>query len=129
MFPKRITTKQNPEYSIQELQKWRAQHAKRQSFAVHHACGACTLQVQSGRPDQFLQAKSLPLKCLPFSSTLARFKPSTRQNMFSWAVTLLILAVVVALLAIWGIAGMPGWMVRGLYILLIILCLVAAFLA
>jgi uncharacterized membrane protein YtjA (UPF0391 family) len=49
--------------------------------------------------------------------------------MFSWAVTILILAVVAALLAIWGIAGMPGWMVRGLCILLIILCLVAAFLA
>jgi uncharacterized membrane protein YtjA (UPF0391 family) len=49
--------------------------------------------------------------------------------MLSWAVTILILAVVAALLAIWGIAGMPGWTVRGLYILLIILCLVAAFLA
>jgi uncharacterized membrane protein YtjA (UPF0391 family) len=49
--------------------------------------------------------------------------------MLSWAVTILILAVVAALLAIWGIAGMPGWMVRGLYILLIVLCLVAAFLA
>jgi uncharacterized membrane protein YtjA (UPF0391 family) len=51
------------------------------------------------------------------------------ENMLSWAVTILILAVVAALLAHWGIAGMPGWLVRGLCLLLIILCLVAAFLA
>jgi uncharacterized membrane protein YtjA (UPF0391 family) len=49
--------------------------------------------------------------------------------MLSWAVTILILAVVAALLAIWGIAGMPGWVVRGLCVLLILLCIVAAFFA
>jgi len=49
--------------------------------------------------------------------------------MLSWAVTILILAVVAALLSIWGIAGMPGWVVRGLCVLLILLCIVAAFFA
>ena len=63
------------------------------------------------------------------ASVMARFKPLTLENMLSWAVTILILAVVAALLAHWGIAGMPGWLVRGLCLLLIILCIVAAFLA
>ncbi len=49
--------------------------------------------------------------------------------MLSWAVTLLILAVVAALLAIWGFAGMPRWWVRGLCLLLIVLCIVAALFA
>ena len=49
--------------------------------------------------------------------------------MLSWVVTILILAVVAALLAFWGLAGMPRWLVRGLCLLLIILCIVAAFLA
>jgi hypothetical protein len=47
--------------------------------------------------------------------------------MLSWAVSILILAVVAALLAIWGFAGMPGWIVRGLCLLLILLGIVAAF--
>jgi uncharacterized membrane protein YtjA (UPF0391 family) len=49
--------------------------------------------------------------------------------MLSWAVTILILAVVAALLALWGFAGMSGWLVRGLCVLLIILFIVAACLA
>jgi len=49
--------------------------------------------------------------------------------MLSWAVTILILAVVVALLAIWGLAGMPGWLLRALCLLLIILCIVAVLFA
>jgi hypothetical protein len=47
--------------------------------------------------------------------------------MLSWAVSILILAEVVALLAIWGFAGMPRWIVRGLCLLLILLGIVAAF--
>jgi uncharacterized membrane protein YtjA (UPF0391 family) len=50
-------------------------------------------------------------------------------NMLSWAVTILILAVVMALLALWGFAGMSRWLVRGLCVLLIILGIVAVFLA
>jgi uncharacterized membrane protein YtjA (UPF0391 family) len=46
--------------------------------------------------------------------------------MLSWAVTILILAVVAALFAFEGVAGMPEWSVRGLCLLLIILCIVAA---
>jgi len=46
--------------------------------------------------------------------------------MLSWAVSILILAVVAALLAIWGFAGMPGWLVRGLCLLLILLGIAAA---
>lgn len=49
--------------------------------------------------------------------------------MLSWAVTILILAVVAVLLAIWGFTGMPRWGVRGLCLLLIILCIVAALFA
>ena len=60
---------------------------------------------------------------------LARFKPQGLETMLSWAVTILILAVVAALLSIWGFTGMPRWWVRGLYLLLIILCIVAALFA
>jgi uncharacterized membrane protein YtjA (UPF0391 family) len=49
--------------------------------------------------------------------------------MLSWAVTILIFAVVGALLVSWGFAGMPGWLAKGLCVLLIILCIVAALLA
>jgi uncharacterized membrane protein YtjA (UPF0391 family) len=49
--------------------------------------------------------------------------------MFSRAVTLLILTVVAAFLAFWGFAGMPGWLVRCLCLLLIILSIVATFFA
>jgi uncharacterized membrane protein YtjA (UPF0391 family) len=96
---------------------------------VHHACGACTLQVKNGRREEPLQSKLLILSRLLYRPTLAHFKPCNRENMLSWAVTILILAIVAALLATWGIAGMPGWVVRGLCLLVIILCIVAAFLA
>jgi uncharacterized membrane protein YtjA (UPF0391 family) len=49
--------------------------------------------------------------------------------MFSWAVTILILAVVAALLLFGGFAGMTGWLMRGLCLLLILLCIVAALFA
>ncbi len=49
--------------------------------------------------------------------------------MLSWTVTILILAVVAALLALWGFAGMPRWVAKGLCLLLILLCIVAAFFA
>jgi len=49
--------------------------------------------------------------------------------MLSWAVTILILAVVAALLAFGGFAGMSGWLIRGLCLLLILLCVVAALFA
>jgi hypothetical protein len=49
--------------------------------------------------------------------------------MLSWSVSILILAVVAALLATWGFAGMSGWVVRGLCLLLIILGIVVAFFA
>jgi hypothetical protein len=41
----------------------------------------------------------------------------------------MILAVVAGLLAFWGLAGLPNWLVRGLCLLLIILCIIAAFFA
>jgi hypothetical protein len=31
--------------------------------------------------------------------------------MFSWAITILILAVMAAVLAIWGFTGLPKWLV------------------
>jgi uncharacterized membrane protein YtjA (UPF0391 family) len=46
--------------------------------------------------------------------------------MLSWAVTILILAVVAAFLSFGGFAGMSNWLLRGLYLLLILLCIVAA---
>ncbi|MBV9105678.1 MAG: hypothetical protein JO066_15730 [Verrucomicrobia bacterium] len=49
--------------------------------------------------------------------------------MLSWAVTILILAVVGILLLAWGFAGMPGWLAKGLCALLVLLCIVAALLA
>ncbi len=49
--------------------------------------------------------------------------------MFSWAVTILILAVVAALLSVGGLVGMSGWLMRGLCLLLILLCIVAALFA
>jgi uncharacterized membrane protein YtjA (UPF0391 family) len=49
--------------------------------------------------------------------------------MLSWAVTILILAVVAALLSFEGFAGMSAWPMRGLCLLLILLCLVAALFA
>ena len=45
--------------------------------------------------------------------------------MFSWAVTILILAILAAVPAIWGFAGLPTWLLRGLCVLLIILFIVA----
>ena len=49
--------------------------------------------------------------------------------MFSWAVTILILAVVAALLSFGGFAGMSGWLMKGLCLLLILLFIVAALFA
>jgi uncharacterized membrane protein YtjA (UPF0391 family) len=63
------------------------------------------------------------------AARLARFKPSKDPNMLSWAVTILILAVVAALLSYGGFAGMSGWLMRGLCLLLILLCIVAALFA
>jgi len=45
--------------------------------------------------------------------------------MFSWAVTILILAVMAAVPAFLGFAGLPTWLVRGLFLLLIILFIIA----
>ena len=45
--------------------------------------------------------------------------------MFSWAITILILAVMAAVLVISGFTGLPIWLVRGLYLLLIILFIIA----
>ncbi len=60
---------------------------------------------------------------------LARFKPIEDSSMLSWAVTIMILAVVAALLSFGGFAGMSGWLMRGLCLLLILLCIVAALFA
>jgi uncharacterized membrane protein YtjA (UPF0391 family) len=49
--------------------------------------------------------------------------------MFSWAITILIVAVMAAVLAIWGFAGLPTWLVRGLCLLFIILFIIAVVLA
>jgi uncharacterized membrane protein YtjA (UPF0391 family) len=49
--------------------------------------------------------------------------------MISWAVTILILAVVAALLSFGGFAGMSDWLMRGLCLLLILLFIVAALFA
>jgi uncharacterized membrane protein YtjA (UPF0391 family) len=63
------------------------------------------------------------------AASLARFKPAKDSSMFSWAVTILILAVVAALLSFGGFAGMSGWLMKGLCLLLILLCIVAALFA
>lgn len=60
---------------------------------------------------------------------LAYFKPLKEPDMFSWAVTIMILAVVAALLSFGGFAGVSGWLMRGLCLLLILLCIVAALFA
>jgi uncharacterized membrane protein YtjA (UPF0391 family) len=60
---------------------------------------------------------------------LARFKPIQNSSMFAWAVTIMILAIVAALLSFGGFAGMSGWLMRGLCLLLILLCIVAALFA
>ena len=60
---------------------------------------------------------------------LACFKPIEGLEMFSWAVTIMILAIVAALLSFGGFAGMSGWLMRGLCLLLILLCIVAALFA
>jgi uncharacterized membrane protein YtjA (UPF0391 family) len=70
----------------------------------------------------------LPTSCVAQIS-LARFKPRFQCNMLSWAVTILILTVVAALLAFWGVTGLTEWLLSGLFLLLIILCAVAVFFA
>ena len=60
---------------------------------------------------------------------LARFKPIENSSMFSWAVTIMILAIVAALLSFGGFSGMSDWLMRGLCLLLILLCIVAALFA
>jgi uncharacterized membrane protein YtjA (UPF0391 family) len=45
--------------------------------------------------------------------------------MFSWAVTILILGILTAVLAFSGFAGLPIWLVRGVCLLLVILFIVA----
>jgi uncharacterized membrane protein YtjA (UPF0391 family) len=45
--------------------------------------------------------------------------------MFSWAVTILILAVMASVLVFWGIGGLPKWLVPGLCLLLIITFIIA----
>jgi len=55
--------------------------------------------------------------------------PFSQGNMFSWAITILILAVMAAVLVIWGFTGLPKWLVRGLCLLLIILFIIAVVLA
>jgi uncharacterized membrane protein YtjA (UPF0391 family) len=45
--------------------------------------------------------------------------------MFSWTVTILILAVMASVLVFWGVAGLPKWLVRGLCLLLIIMFIIA----
>jgi uncharacterized membrane protein YtjA (UPF0391 family) len=49
--------------------------------------------------------------------------------MFSWAITILIVAVMAAVLALWGFAGLPTWLVRGLCLMFIILFIIAVVLA
>ncbi|HYY30875.1 MAG TPA: hypothetical protein VE860_23255 [Chthoniobacterales bacterium] len=49
--------------------------------------------------------------------------------MLALAVAILILAVVTAVLVFWSSSGKPGWLARGLCLLLLILCIVAAYFA
>jgi hypothetical protein len=59
---------------------------------------------------------------------VARLKLSIfPETVVALAVTLLILAVVAALLIFWGSGGKPGWVARAICLLLLILCVVAAF--
>jgi hypothetical protein len=61
---------------------------------------------------------------------LAQFKPRCSiENMLALAVAILILAVVTAVLVFWSSSGKPGWLARGLCLLLLILCIVAAYFA
>ena len=47
--------------------------------------------------------------------------------MLALAMAILILAVVTAVLVFWSSSGKPGWLARGICLLLLILCTLAAF--
>jgi hypothetical protein len=60
---------------------------------------------------------------------LARFKPFIEWIMLALAVAVLILVVVAGVLVFWGSAGRPSWLARGLCLLLLLLCILAAYFA
>jgi uncharacterized membrane protein YtjA (UPF0391 family) len=49
--------------------------------------------------------------------------------MLSWAVSILIVAILAIVVGFSGLRGSPVWLMRGLCILVLILCIVAAVLA
>ena len=49
--------------------------------------------------------------------------------MLALVVAVLILAVVAGMLVFWGSAGSPSWLARGLCLLLLLLCIAAAYFA
>jgi uncharacterized membrane protein YtjA (UPF0391 family) len=49
--------------------------------------------------------------------------------MVSWTVSILILTILAIVVGFWGLRDSPAWLVRGLCILVLILCIVAAVLA
>jgi uncharacterized membrane protein YtjA (UPF0391 family) len=49
--------------------------------------------------------------------------------MLSWAISILIISILAVVVGFSGLRGIPVWLVRGLCILVLILCIVAAMLA
>ena len=60
---------------------------------------------------------------------VACFKPCIERTMLSLAVAVLILGVVAGVLLLSGSAERPSWLARGLCLLLLTLCIVAAYFA
>jgi uncharacterized membrane protein YtjA (UPF0391 family) len=60
---------------------------------------------------------------------VVRFKPFVRLTMLSWTVSILIVAILAIVVGFSGLRESPAWVVRGLCILVLILCIVAAVLA
>jgi hypothetical protein len=49
--------------------------------------------------------------------------------MLSWAISIVIISILAVVVEVSGLRGLPVWLVRGLCILVLILCIVAAVLA
>jgi uncharacterized membrane protein YtjA (UPF0391 family) len=85
----------------------------------------CTLHVSAGHSADLRHRELLDDKPLISIGPAWHDLSLLSSEMFSWAVTILILAVLAGVLAFWGVAGLPKWLVRGLCLLFIILFIIA----
>jgi uncharacterized membrane protein YtjA (UPF0391 family) len=60
---------------------------------------------------------------------VVRFKLLVRVTMLSWTVSILIIAILAIVVGFSGLRELPAWLVKGLCILVLILCILAAVLA